>query len=75
MVFGSNDTFSKATATAFNDGFEKVGIKVLKFDIVPEGQDLTPLLSAMKGMRPDIIAFGSHDEELIKMVKDLHQID
>ena len=76
MVFGSNDTFSKATATAFNaEPCEKQGIKVFKFDIVPEGQDLTPLLSAMKGLRPDIIAFGGHDEELINLVKDLHQID
>jgi branched-chain amino acid transport system substrate-binding protein len=75
VVFGSNDTFSKATATAFNAAAEKLGIKVLKFNIVPAGEDLTPLLSAMKGMRPDIIAFGGHDEELIKLVKDLHQID
>ncbi len=75
VVFGSNDTFSKATATAFNAAAEKLGIKVLKFNIVPAGQDLTPLLSAMKGMRPDIVAFGGHDEELIKLVKDLHQID
>jgi branched-chain amino acid transport system substrate-binding protein len=75
VVFGSNDTFSKATATAFNAELEKQGIKVLKFNIVPEGQDLTPLLSAMKGLRPDIVAFGGHDEELINLVKDLRQID
>jgi branched-chain amino acid transport system substrate-binding protein len=75
VVFGSNDTFSKATATAFNAECEKLGIKVFKFNIVPEGQDLTPLLSAMKGLRPDIIAFGGHDEELINLVKDLRQID
>jgi branched-chain amino acid transport system substrate-binding protein len=75
VVFGSNDTFSKATATAFNNELEKLGVKVLKFNILPAGQELTPLLSAMKGLRPDIIAFGGHDEELIKLVKDLRQID
>jgi len=75
VVFGSNDTFSKSSAVAFNSSLEKLGVKVLKFNIVPEGQDLTPLLSAMKGLKPDIIAFGGHDEELIKLVKDLHQID
>jgi branched-chain amino acid transport system substrate-binding protein len=75
VVFGSNDTFSKSSATAFNSTLEKLGIKVFKFNIVPEGQDLTPLLSAMKGLKPDIIAFGGHDEDLIKLVKDLHQID
>jgi branched-chain amino acid transport system substrate-binding protein len=48
---------------------------VLKFNIVPSGQDLTPLMSEVKGMRPDVVAFGGHDEELIKLVKGLHQID
>jgi branched-chain amino acid transport system substrate-binding protein len=75
VVIGANDTFSKATAETFRDGFEKVGIKVLRFDIVPDEQDLTPLLSVMKNMHPDILAFGSRDEELIKMVKNLRQIN
>ncbi len=75
VIFGSNDTFSKATAESFEAAAKKADIKVLKFNIVPSGQDLTPLMSAVKGMRPDIIAFGGHDEELIKLVKGLHQID
>jgi len=75
VIFGSNDTFSKATAESFQAAAEKAGIKVLKFNIVPSGQDLTPLMSAVKGMRPDIVAFGGHDEELIKLVKGLRQID
>jgi branched-chain amino acid transport system substrate-binding protein len=75
VVFGSNDTFSKATAEAFEAAARQAGIKVLKFNIVPAGQDLTPLMSAVKGMRPDLVAFGGHDEELIKLVKGLRQID
>jgi branched-chain amino acid transport system substrate-binding protein len=75
VVFGSNDTFSKATAEAFESAAKKAGIKVLKFNIVPAGQDLTPLMSAVKGLRPDVVAFGGHDEELIKLVKGMHQID
>jgi branched-chain amino acid transport system substrate-binding protein len=75
VVFGSNDTFSKATAESFEAAAKKANIKVLKFNIVPAGQDLTPLMSAVKGMKPDIVAFGGHDEELIKLVKGLHQID
>ena len=75
VIFGSNDTFSKATAEAFEAAAKQAGIKVLKFNIVPAGQDLTPLMSAVKGMRPDLVAFGGHDEELIKLVKGLHQID
>jgi len=68
VILGSNDTFSKASA-------EAAKIKVLKFNIVPAGQDLTPLLSAVRGLKPDLIAFGGHDEELIKLVKSLQQID
>jgi len=75
VILGSNDTFSKATAEAFEAAAKQAGIKVLKFNIVPAGQDLTPLMSAVKGMRPDLVAFGGHDEELIKLVKGLHQID
>jgi branched-chain amino acid transport system substrate-binding protein len=75
VIFGSNDTFSKATAEAFESAAKKANIKVLKFNIVPAGQDLTPLMSAVKGMKPDLVAFGGHDEELIKLVKGLRQID
>ncbi|TWJ32633.1 amino acid ABC transporter substrate-binding protein [Geobacter argillaceus] len=75
VILGSNDTFSKATAEAFKAAAEAAKIKVLKFNIVPAGQDLTPLLSAVRGMKPDLIAFGGHDEELIKLVKSLRQIN
>ena len=75
LIIGSNDAFSKATAEAFKDAAEKEGIKVLKFSIVPSGQDLIPYLSAAKAMQPDLIAFGGHDEELIKLVKALNQIN
>jgi branched-chain amino acid transport system substrate-binding protein len=75
VVFGSNDTFSKSTAESFESAARAAGIKVLKFNIVPAGQDLTPLMAAVKGMKPDLIAFGGHDEELIRLVKGLRQID
>jgi branched-chain amino acid transport system substrate-binding protein len=75
VILGSNDTFSKATAEAFKAAAEQAGIKVLKYNIVPAGQDLTPLMSAVRGLRPDLVAFGGHDEELIKLVKSLQQIN
>lgn len=75
VILGSNDTFSKASAEAFKKAAEAAKIKILKFNIVPAGQDLTPLLSAVRGLKPDLIAFGGHDEELIKLVKSLRQID
>ncbi len=75
IIIGSNDAFSKATAEAFQTAAKSAGIKVLKFNIVPSGQDLTPFLSAAKNLQPDLIAFGGHDEELINLVKALVQID
>jgi branched-chain amino acid transport system substrate-binding protein len=75
VILGSNDTFSKATAEAFRDAAEAAGIKVRKFNIVPAGQDLTPFMSAVKVLRPDLVAFGGHDEELINLVKSLRQIN
>ena len=73
-IIGSNDAFSKATAEAYKSAAEAAKLKVLKFSIVPSGQDMTPLLSAVRSMKPDIIAFGGHDEEHVKFVKALRQI-
>jgi len=75
VIYGTNDAFSKATAEAFQTTAEQVGIKVLKFNILPPKQDLTPLMSAAKVLNPDLIAFGGHDEELINLVKVLTQLD
>jgi branched-chain amino acid transport system substrate-binding protein len=75
VILGSNDTFSKATAESFQAAAKAEGIRVLKFNIVPSNQDLTPLMSAVRGLRPDVVAFGGHDEELIKLVKSLQQIN
>ena len=75
IIIGSNDTFSKSTAEAFRDAAKEIGIKILKYNIVPSGQDLIPFLSAAKVLSPDIIAFGGHDEELINLVKALIQIN
>ncbi len=75
VIIGSNDAFSKATAETFKAICKELKIKIVKYDIVPSGQDLTPYLSAVRALRPDIIAFGGHDEELIKLVKVLRQIN
>ncbi len=75
VIYGSDDTFSKATAEAFQATAEQVGIKVLRFDILPPKQDMTPLMSAAKVLNPDLVAFGGHDEELVNLVKVLTQIN
>ena len=75
FILGSDDTFSKATAEAFQAAAEQAKIKVVNFQIVPAGQDLIPLLNKAKAMKPDLVAFGGHDRELINIVKGLRQIN
>lgn len=68
-IIGVNDTFSKATAEAFKAAAEKEGMQVVKFDIVPAGTDFTPLISAIKGLKPDIMAVGGHEKEHMEIIK------
>lgn len=69
VILGVNDPFSKATAEAFKAASEKEGLQVLKFDIVPAGTDFTPLISAIKGLNPDILAVGGHEKEHMEIIK------
>ncbi|MBI5017925.1 MAG: amino acid ABC transporter substrate-binding protein [Deltaproteobacteria bacterium] len=75
FILGMDDTFSKATAEAFKAAAEKAKIKVVNFQILPAGQDLIPLLNKARAMKPDLIAYGGHDKELINIVKGLRQIN
>lgn len=68
-ILGVNDPFSKATAEAFKAAAEKEGIKVLKYDIVPAGTDFNPLISAIKGLNPDVLAVGGHEKEHMEIIK------
>ncbi len=68
-IVGIDDPFSKFTAEAFKAASEKVGLKVVKYEIVPEGSDYTPAISAIKALKPDIFAMGNHEKAAIEMMK------
>lgn len=68
-ILGIDDAFSKFSAEAFKTTAEKEGIKVLRYDIVPEGSDYTPSISAIKALNPDIFAMGNHEKAAIEMMK------
>ncbi len=68
-ILGIDDAFSKFAAEAFRTAAQRFGIKVLRFDIVPEGSDYTPAVSAAKALNPDIFAMGSHEKAAIEMIK------
>lgn len=68
-ILGIDDAFSKFAAEAFKSASEKEGMKVLKYEIVPEGSDYTPQISAIKALKPDLLAMGSHEKAAIEMLK------
>ncbi len=68
-ILGIDDAFSKFAAEAFKTTAEKEGLKVLKYEIVPEGSDYTPPMSAIKALNPDIFAMGNHEKAAIEMMK------
>ncbi|MGQ9696260.1 MAG: amino acid ABC transporter substrate-binding protein [Thermodesulfobacteriota bacterium] len=68
-ILGIDDPFSKFTAEAFKVASEKLGFKVVKYEIVPEGSDYTPSISAIKALNPDIFAMGNHEKAAIEMMK------
>lgn len=68
-ILGVNDPFSKAVAESFKAAAEKEGLQVVKYDIVPAGTDFTPLISAIKGLNPDILAVGGHEKEHMEIIK------
>ena len=68
-VLGIDDAFSKFAAEAQKLEAEKLGIKVVKYEIVPEGSDYTPSVSAIKALNPDIFAMGNHEKAAIEMIK------
>jgi len=68
-ILGIDDAFSKFSAEAMKAAAEKAGLKVLKYEIVPEGSDYTPSVTAIKSLKPDIFAMGNHEKAAIEMIK------
>ncbi len=68
-ILGIDDAFSKFAAEAQKIEAEKQGLKVVKYEIVPEGSDYTPSISAIKPLSPDIFAMGNHEKAAIEMIK------
>lgn len=74
-VIGMDDPFSKASAEALRDGAKEAGLKILSYDITPPSADLTPLVSKMKSLNPDVAAVGGEPENDIEVVKAMQSLD
>ncbi|GIK98215.1 MAG: ABC transporter substrate-binding protein [Alphaproteobacteria bacterium] len=68
-VIGVNEPFSKETGEGFLQGAKDAGLEVVAYESVPSNADLTPVISKIAALNPDILAVGGHEEVLINVVK------
>jgi branched-chain amino acid transport system substrate-binding protein len=68
-VIGVNEPFSKETGEGFRDGVSAAGLELLAYELVPPEGDLTPVISKIAALNPDILAVGGHEEVLMNIVK------
>ncbi len=68
-VIGVNEPFSKETGEGFRDGVKAAGLEMVAYELVPPEGDLTPVISKIAALNPDVVAVGGHEEILINVVK------
>lgn len=68
-VIGVNEPFSKETGEGFRDGVKQAGLELVAYELVPPDGDLTPVISKIAALNPDVVAVGGHEEVLINVVK------
>ncbi|TXH36833.1 MAG: twin-arginine translocation signal domain-containing protein [Rhodospirillaceae bacterium] len=68
-VIGVNEPFSKETGEGFRDGAKAAGLDLVAYELVPAEGDLTPVISKIAALKPDMVAVGGHEEPLINVVK------
>jgi branched-chain amino acid transport system substrate-binding protein len=68
-VIGVDEPFSKETGEGFRHGVEQAGLELAAYELIPASADLTPVISKIAALAPDIVAVGGHEEVLINVVK------
>lgn len=68
-VISVNEPFSKETGEGFRDGAKAAGLELVAYELVPAAGDLTPVISKIAALNPDVLAVGGHEEVLINVVK------
>src|SRR5690606_15993687 len=68
-VIAMSDAFSQASAEMFRRTAEELGLRVVRFDTVPEGSDVTPVVTAARATRADLLAVGGHTAFHIEVVR------
>lgn len=73
-ILGMSDPFSRATAEALRDGAKEAGLKILSYDITPPTADMTPLVSKVQSLHPDVFAVGGEPSNHIEVVKAMQSL-
>jgi branched-chain amino acid transport system substrate-binding protein len=75
-IIGANVPFSADAADGFKTYAEKVGLRIIHFELFPIAlADYNPLLSKVKAKKPDVLLVGSHSLVAIRVVKSLKEVD
>jgi branched-chain amino acid transport system substrate-binding protein len=74
-ILGENEPFSKEVAAAAADYAKEKGMEVVYQDLYPTGtQDVSALLTSVKGKNPDLLLGSGHLQDsllIVKQAKDL----
>src|SRR5699024_8743431 len=73
-IIGMNDPFSKSTAEALRDTAKEAGLKVVSYDTIPQKADISPLVSKVQSLDPDVLAFGGEPKNDITLVKTMQSL-
>ncbi len=75
-IIGANIPFCADAADGFKSYVDKVGVKVVHFELFPLAlMDYNSLLTKVKEKKPDILMVGSHSLIAIRVMKALKEID
>jgi len=75
-IIGANIPFSADAADGFKAYAQKLGIKVIHFELFPMAlTDYNSLLTKIKEKKPDVLLVGSHSLVAIRVMKGLKEVD
>lgn len=75
-IIGANIPFCADAADGFKVYAEKVGVRIVHFELFPMAlTDYNSLLNKVKEKRPDVLLVGSHSLVAMRTMKSLKEID
>ncbi len=75
-IINANDLFPKAIASGAINYAKKLGLEIVLHEEYPkEAKDLTPLLTKVKELNPDVLVGGTYFPDAVLIVKTLKQLN